>query len=193
MYFCSMYIQIPIKKHLLKYLISVLGCDTLELKKMNSFEAFLSKDNKVCAIQKKLSDCIFPLMQCHKGFEAKKYDLKKYQFISLKVTNKMFAMQRFYIDENGVNTINYLIKKIMMDELMDMVFEAIDDNKRLDLIILGFMAQHNIDEEQDIKFDSLKRNCFRERKKIIESFPDKHLPATSLVLNLSFAKTLIND
>jgi CRISPR/Cas system-associated endoribonuclease Cas2 len=79
----------------------------------------------------------------------------------------------------------------MMDELMSRVFEALDEEKRIDTIILGFMAECNIDED-DIRFDSLKKNCYRKRTEIAEKlFLNNNSATAHVVLNLSFDTKLI--
>jgi len=79
----------------------------------------------------------------------------------------------------------------MVEELAMKMDEAIANKKRHDKAILEFMNQYNFDED-DIRFDSLKKRMYRERVKIAEKiYLANNLKPTSGVLNLSFGDRLI--
>jgi hypothetical protein len=187
-----MHIRIPIKNYLLKYLLSELGMETLELRRISAFEAALSENNKRAMIQKEMSECIFPLLQSRESFSLDEYiNDNNYSIVGLKLSENMLAQKRVCLRKKSIVKINDRIYRIMMAELMDRVYQAIDDEARLDNIILGFMAQHSIDED-DIRFDSLKKNCYRERLRIAETLFNKNNIVTAhAVLNLSFTKKII--
>lgn len=187
-----MHIRIPIKTFLLKYLLSELGKDTLELKRINAFEAALSENNKKASIQKELSDCIFPMLQSREAFNLEEFlSNPKYTIVGLKLTNSMLSQKKVCLRKHAIIKINDKVYCMMMADLMERVYKAIDDEVRLDNIILGFMSEHGIDED-DIRFDSLKKNCYRERIRIAEKLFDKNNFTTAhAVLNLSFTDKLI--
>ncbi len=187
-----MHIRIPIKRYLVKYLIARLGKDTLELKRVSAFEVALSENNIKATLQKQMSDVIFPLLQSTENYNQQDYlDNKAYTLVGLSLSDNMLAQKKVCLRTKSITKINERIYSIMMDELMNRVFEALDEEKRIDTIILGFMAECNIDED-DIRFDSLKKNCYRKRTEIAEKLFLKNNSATAhAVLSLSFDNKLI--
>ena len=187
-----MNIRIPIKTYLVKFLLCELGMDSLQLKRVNAFEAALSENNKRAMIQKELSDCIFPLLQSREGFNLEEYlQNPSYTIVALNISDAMMAKKRVCLRKKSIIVINDRVYRIMMGELMERVYKGIDDEVRLDNIILGFMSEYGIDED-DIRFDSLKKNCYRERLRIAEKIYNKNNIITAQgVLNLSFANGLI--
>ena len=191
-YFRAMHIRIPIKRYLVKYLIARLGKDTLELKRVTAFEVALSENNIKATLQKQISDVIFPVIQSIESYDLDYY-LKNdvYTLISLNLGNRIMQDKRVCISAKGVTKLNEAIYDIMMDELMNRVYNAMENNNRVDLIILAFMSECNISED-DIRFDSLKKNCYRKRSEIASKiFSNKNNAIDSAVLNLSFDKQLI--
>jgi hypothetical protein len=187
-----MHIRIPIKRYLVKYLIARLGKDSLELKRVTAFEVALSENNIKATLQKQISDVIFPLLQSSENYRQEDYiNNKAYTLVGLSISDNMMMQKKVCLRTKSITKINERIYGLMMDELMNRVFEALDEEKRIDTIILGFMAECNIDED-DIRFDSLKKNCYRKRTEIAEKLFLKNNSATAhAVLSLSFDTKLI--
>lgn len=186
-----MHIRIPIKTYLVKYLIARLGKDSLELKRVSAFEVALSEDNIKANLQKQISDVIFPMLKSSGNYDLNQYvDNKTYTIVGLTLTDSLMKLKKVCLRPKAITIINDVIYNIMMGELMNRVFEAIDQEQRLDNIILGFMCECNIDED-DIKFDSLKKNCYRKRAELAEKIFHKNSTTAHAVLNLSFGNKLI--
>lgn len=187
-----MHIRIPIKRFLRQYLVKQLGCEKLELRKISPFEAALSENNLRANLQKKLSDTIFPLLQSTKNYDLEFFLSKpEYTLVGLNLTDNMLKQKRVCIRHSGVNAINHVLYELVITDLNDRLFSAIDNDERQDLIIYGFMAEHDMDEDM-IRADSLKKAAYRKRLELEEKIFKNNSVSQPLVLNLSFDQKLIN-
>lgn len=106
-------------------------------------------------------------------------------------SDSMIKRGRMYLSIQAVHRLNDLLRTEMMSELGMMVDKAISEKRRIDLTILDFMNQYNIDEE-DIRFDSLKKSLYRERLVFappIENNKDEHIGYVDLTYHSKMIAT----
>ena len=134
---------------------------------------------------KRLSDLIFPFLNSESNYDLEKLRFQKYAYAGLSLSDKMYNTRRVCISTHGVLKINDSIYEQFMADLTSHV-----DTRRLQKVksadaIIEFMNIYDIDED-DIRFDSLKKNEYRERVRIAKKIFHTNLPSAGAVLDLSF-------
>lgn len=178
--------RIPIKTYLHKYLLKQIGSDKLVLQKITTHQS-ITQD---LLWQKRLSDLIFPLLTTGHGYKTDEIEFKNYVFMAIHPNTTALRDKKISISAKGVKCLNNAVYGWFMEDLQEYCDEALSKSQRIDLRILQFMADHNIDEE-DIRFDSLKKNYYRERVKTSQKIFTKNSSTAQLVLDLSFSNKLI--
>lgn len=190
-----MIIKIPVRVHLLKYLSGRVGGDKIEIQHISQQQMFASESH-VIEIQQKLSQVIFPFLNTdHKNQWAMQQlnGKGKYSLIALAFKDYMMDRKRVFISLQGVNKLNDLIDGMMYAELMGIMDHTISEGGRHDKAILEFMNKYMIDED-DIRFDSIKKRLYRERLKIQDKiYLTKNLSGMPAMLDLSFANKLVQS
>jgi hypothetical protein len=187
-----MNIRIPIRIHLLKYLRGKANGEQIRIQHYSQLELF-EQDSAVIALQRDLARTIYPFLNTTYQWEQAQIrnKLVKYGLISFELKEYLVHSKKLFISFKGVMALNDFIDNLMVEELAMKMDEAIANKKRHDKAILEFMNQYNFDED-DIRFDSLKKRMYRERVKIAEKiYLSNNLKPTSGVLNLSFGDRLI--
>jgi hypothetical protein len=186
-----MLVRIPLRIHLLKYLKAKVGADKLEIRHFNQLEMFQDQSD-IIYIQRQLSKTLYPFLNTEHQWEKSQLGNQgKYALIGLNLKDYLISTRRIYISIQGVIKFNDCVDNIMLKEMIALIDTAISKKERQDLCILDFMAKYQIDED-DIRFDSLKKRAYRERKRLAEKlFLDKNLKGTGAVLDLSFAEAFI--
>lgn len=186
-----MIIKIPIRAHLLKYLKTKIGSEKLNLKHYFQVELF-EDQSEMIFIQKQISRALYPFLTTQHQWRPEQLGKNvKYNLIALNLKEYLTDSRRIYISYKGVLVLNEVIDELMVGELLNSLDMAIYDRKRQDQVILDFMAKHAFDED-DIRFDSLKKRCYRERTRLKEKlFLEKNLKVSTGVLDLSFGERYI--
>lgn len=188
-----MVVRIPIKMHLLKYLRNKVGADKLEIKHYNQTEMF-AEESDVIYIQRELSKTIYPFLNTKIHWHQKQLDKQgNFGVVALNLKDYLVNSKRLCISIEGVKKFNSCIDSIMLKELITITDKAIAENQRQDNAIIDFMTRYQIDED-DIRFDSLKKRCYRERVKFAEKiFLSKNVNNKVGVLDLSFSTKFIQS
>lgn len=187
-----MIIRIPIRIHLLKYLRGKVGAEQVKIQHYSQLSLF-EADSPVAQLQADLSKTIYPFLNTNYAWEdiQVKNKLNKYGLISLELKDYLVSTKKIFLSFKGVVALNDLIDAMMVEELSDLIDSTIANHKRQDIAILEFMNKYSIDED-DIRFDSLKKRIYRERlKQTAKIFISKNLAASSGVLSLSFGERLV--
>jgi hypothetical protein len=189
----SMLVRIPVRIHLLKYLKAKVGADKLEIRHFNQMEMFADQSD-IIFLQRQLSKTLYPFLNTEVQWEQSQLGNQgKYGIIGLNLKDYLINSRRIYISIQGVIKFNDCIDQIMLKEMIANIDKAISEKQRQDHTILEFMAKYQIDED-DIRFDSLKKRAYRERKRLAEKiFLDKNLKGSGAVLDLSFAERFIQS
>lgn len=190
-----MIIKIPVRVHLLKYLSGKVGAEKIEIQHISQQQMFASESH-VIDIQQKLSKTIFPFLNTDQRNQWQMHQLNgkgKYSLVALSFKDYLIDRKRVFISLQGVNKLNDLIDGMMYAELMGIMDYTISAKERHDKAILDFMNKYLIDED-DIKFDSIKKRCYRERLKIQDKiYLNKNLAGMPAILDLSFANKLVQS
>lgn len=188
-----MIIKIPIRTHLLKYLKTKIGSEKLKLKHYFQIELF-EEQSEIIFLQKQISRALYPFLTTQHQWRPDQLGKTiKYSMIALSLNEYLTDSRRIYISYKGVLKLNEVIDELMLGELINSLDMAIYDRKRQDQVILDFMAKYTFDED-DIRFDSLKKRCYRERSRLKEKlFLDKNLKVSTGVLDLSFGERYIQS
>lgn len=188
-----MLVRIPVRIHLLKYLKAKVGADKLEIRHFHQMEMFADQSD-IIYIQRQLSKTLYPFLNTeHQWAKEQLGSQGKFSLIGLNLKDYLMDSRRIYISLQGVVKFNDTIDQIMLTEMIGLLDKAISERKRQDHVILDFMSKYQIDED-DIRFDSLKKRAYRERKRLAEKiFLDKNLKGTGAVLDLSFSEKLIQS
>jgi hypothetical protein len=186
-----MLVRIPVRIHLLKYLKAKVGADKLEIRHFNQLEMFADQSD-IIYIQRQLSKTLYPFLNTeHQWSSDQLGNQGKYGIIGLNLKDYLIDSRRIYISILGVIKFNDSIDQIMLKEMITLLDKAISEKQRQDHTILEFMAKYQIDED-DIRFDSLKKRAYRERKRLAEKlFLERNLKGTGAVLDLSFSEKFI--
>lgn len=186
-----MIIKIPVRAHLLKYLKTKIGSERMDIKHYFQIEMF-EDQSEIIFLQKKISRAIYPFLTTQHQWKPEQLGKSiKYNLIALNLKEYLTDSRRVYISFKGVLKLNEVIDELMLAELLNTIDVAIFTRKRQDLAILDFMNKYGFDED-DIRFDSLKKRCYRERERIQEKiFLEKNLKVSAGVLDLSFGELFI--
>jgi len=181
-----MIIKIPIRVHLLKYLRGKIGSDKLEIKHFYQVEMF-EDQSEIIFIQKQISRAIYPFLTTkHHWRQDQLGKTISYGMISLGLKEYLVSTKRIQLSYLGVLKLNSTIDEMMLAELIGNIDKAISEKRQHDKTILDFMMKYNFDED-DIRFDSLKKRIYRERARLAEKiFLDKNLKVSEAILDLSF-------
>jgi hypothetical protein len=180
--------RIPIKTYLHKYLLNQLGTEKFILQKYSN----CNTSTRELLWQKRLSDLIFPLLITGNGYKPEEIGFKNFVYMAVFPSNTAIREKRMSISSKGVQCINNALYTWFMEDLQEFCDEALSTNQRIDMRILKFMSDYNIDED-DIRFDSLKKNYYRERVKTSQKIFTKNYATAQLVLDLSFSNKLIQS
>ena len=188
-----MVIKIPIRVHLLKYLRGKVGADKLDIKHINQMELFADQSD-IIFIQRELSKNIYPFINTTHNWKPEHLGVKyKFGMVALNLKDYLINSKKLFISYDGVKKLNESLYDLMMNELMGLLDESIVNKTRHDEAIINFMNKYEIDED-DIRFDSLKRKCYRERARLAEQiFLENNLKMTSGVIDLSFGNNLVQS
>jgi hypothetical protein len=188
-----MLVKIPVRSHLLKFLKYKIGSDRLEIKHYSQLELFEEKGN-IIYLQRELSKTLYPFINTKKHWEESELCSRyKYSIIGLELKNYLINQKRLSISTVGVIKFNEKIEDMFYEELISRLDIAISNHKRHDEVIFEFMAACLIDED-DIRFDSLKKRCWRMRTKFKEQiFLHNNLARTGAVLDLSFTDKYVQS
>lgn len=178
--------RIPIKTYLFKYLKVQIGAEKFVLRRISVSEA----NTKELIWQQRLSKLIFPLITTGEGYKADDIKFKNYTLVGVFLSDTLINHKRAAISEKGVNLINAQLYQWFMDDMFDCLDESISNGKRMDLQILEFMNRYDLDDE-DIRFDSLKKNFYRDRKTNSEKVFKKPSTTAQIVLDFGFSEKLI--
>jgi hypothetical protein len=181
-----MIIKIPIRVHLLKYLRGKIGSDRLEIKHYYQVEMF-EDQSEIIHIQKEISRAIYPFLTTkHHWRQDQLGKTISYGMIALGLKDYLVTTKRIQLSYLGVLKLNSTIDEMMLQELIGKIDVAIAEKKPHDKTILEFMMKYNFDED-DIRYDSLKKRIYRERARLAEKlFLEKNLKVSEGVLDLSF-------
>lgn len=152
------------------------------------------ENGNIIHIQREISKTLYPFLNTRDQWKtenlAKQY---KYTLISLQLMDYLANHKRLFISTLGVIKFNERLDQLMVEDLMNRLDLSISNKKRHDETFLQFMAECSIDED-DIRFDSLKKRCYRERVKLKEKiFLGNNLSRTYGVLDLSFTEKLVQS
>lgn len=186
-----MLVKIPVRTHLLKYLKYRIGSDRLEIKHYCQMELFEEKGN-IIHIQRELSKTLYPFLNTKSHWDSSELcSRNKYAIVGLELKNYLINSKRLNISTIGVTKFNEKLEELLFEDLLSRLDLSIFKNARHDKTILEFMAICQIDED-DIRFDSLKKRCYRMRLKFQEKkFLNNNLARTEAVLDLSFGERYI--
>jgi hypothetical protein len=190
-----MIIKIPVRVHLLKYLSGKVGGDKIEIQHVSQQQMFIN-ESRVIEIQMKLSRVIFPFLNTDHRNQWQMQQLNgkgKYSLVALAFRDYLVDRKRVFISLQGVNKLNDLLDAMMYEELMGIMDTTISNKERHDKAILDFMNKYLIDED-DIRFDSIKKRLYRERLKINDKiYLNKNLAGMPAILDLSFGNKLVQN
>ena len=187
-----MIIRIPIRIHLLKYLRGKAKGEQIRIQHHSQLELF-EEDSPVIALQRDLARTIYPFLNTDNTWEKSQLLTRreKYGLVSMQLKDYLVHSKKVFISYRGIMELNEFIDTMMVEELASRLDESIANRKRHDKTILDFMNEYGFDED-DIRFDSLKKRIYRERVRIAEKiYLSKNLKGTEAILDLSFADRLI--
>lgn len=155
-------IRLPIKTYLHKYLCQEIGAEKIEIKKISAADI----DSNIKRWQYLLSKNLFPYLTHSTGFQGdpKRILNSPYTLIAVMPSDKMIRHKRLDITSQGITKVNECIQGEFYKDLFAELDLCLVEKKRIDHKIIDFMNKYDINED-DIRFDSLKKAHYRSRIK----------------------------